>query len=225
MYYYFLFMFIGIFFLLISFFPDYYRKPVFQNRQSLQDIFEKYPLRSLPEYSYNEKERVCYLLFLREAGELRKKNCYVQFRDEVFVLDFQKNLDYLMDIAGFFIAKGHEVVVVSEDFTNSYAIFLSVFQENITALYLKGELSYEIPFFWHIVEPRLCFFLPEERCIKYRIQKFVQREEFLKNIRSVIYWTVDKNRMVAQNNVFQKSLELFHRLGSGKFLEKYLLLQ
>ncbi|MCS7204893.1 MAG: hypothetical protein NZ853_04290 [Leptospiraceae bacterium] len=203
---------LGFFLLYINFFPIHYFKPKERVYHHLSEVIQDFSLESLPVFRIHQDSDYCLMVF-SFSSEFPDFPCVIYFRSEIWSKDFKKNLDFLYWISDFLVKQKKRVILYTENDFHHYGFFVAGFFPEVEVLIINGSFYQELPWIWKVFEPRICQVINPDRCIKYKLYKFVFREEFLKQIRSPVFWYLSKEELLHSNENIKKSLDVFHQLG------------
>jgi len=223
----FIFIIIGIVLTFFLFFSINYEKhtlnekdkSVFINKD-IKKIYDFYRIPyddssiQLPEHSDS-----CSLIFLEDLNPdfyriVQNPNCFILIKEKQIYQDFNKTLDFINTLYEFLEFHYKNIRIVSQGFQNLLSLEIAAHYPNIVQLILYDELYPSIPLIWTLIEPRLCYHIKENICVKYKIFKYVHRPEIYERINQPIIWIVNKSALIEQQNEnLKKSMEIFHQLG------------
>ncbi len=213
------FIIIGLILLFLLFFPinySYNKKSIDVSQSNLEEIYKyfDFPFSKNDFTLKKEKPEICYILFPEEEiKDNTSLECALFIREEDLFKDYKKTFDFLNSIY-LYLRNIAPVSVISKDFYNTLAIFLAIYNPDISFLILRGPLILEYPWIWKIIEPRLCFLWEStEQCTKYKMLKYIHREEMYPFVKQPIIWLINYKEILSPDNVWiSPSLKVFHQL-------------
>jgi hypothetical protein len=210
---------IGTILLFLLFFPINYQrdKKKITDKTTLNSIYNKYNINFDPSLvNYSDSNPLCFLIFpTKENFHFNiQMDCAIFLKEEQLKKDFPITLNFINDIYESLEKNSKKVSIISEGFYNTLALEIAAHFPKVSLLILKDEIYTPIPFIWSYIEPRVCF-SNKELCNKYKIIKYVHREEIYERIQSPIIWIINKSDLQNQNVALKKSLEIFSQLGNS----------
>lgn len=200
----------------LSFFPSNYtinkKKIESLSKNDLRSIYKIYNIEFNPFNFQEFGTNTCYLYIIKNQQILKNwaNSCRLIFPVHN-QLSFSDYLDFLSLHYLFLKNNNYSVITVSEGKYNSLGIYLALYNQDLEKIILIGELDYDLPLIWQIIEPKICYiFNSKENCVEYEIIKYLQRKEVYERILSPVIWIVNKKDLKIK---YKKSFEIFHLLG------------